>query len=156
MISLVPSIFLIRNTFFLHKFAEKPAKKAIAVMSIMNDNIESKSPFERPRSVVKKLLSKEQPEGDGALVRRSIGRPELRNLDPFLLLDEFTGRCFFLFFAPFDSGHFGSFLMSFLNFSFHLLIVTGTSLPLDEVSPFQLYFTAKMSKYGYTDIKFRP
>jgi len=26
----------------------------------------------------------------GARVRRSIGRPELRNLDPFLLLDEFT------------------------------------------------------------------
>lgn len=48
------------------------------------------SPFTSPRSVVKKLLSKEQPEGDGALVRRSIGRPELKQLDPFLLLDEFS------------------------------------------------------------------
>jgi len=28
----------------------------------------------------------------GARVRRSIGRPELRNLDPFLLLDEFKGN----------------------------------------------------------------
>ncbi|MCO5568790.1 hypothetical protein L7F22_022490 [Adiantum nelumboides] len=31
------------------------------------------SPFSNPRPVVKKLLSKEQPEGDGARVRRSIG-----------------------------------------------------------------------------------
>ncbi|GLJ21506.1 hypothetical protein SUGI_0397570 [Cryptomeria japonica] len=90
MISFTPSIFLIRSTFFLHKFTEKSAKRSLAVMSNMNNDIESKSPFERPRSVVKKLLSKEQPEGDGALVRRSIGRPELRNLDPFLLLDEFS------------------------------------------------------------------
>ncbi|XP_074048505.1 pirin isoform X2 [Macrotis lagotis] len=35
------------------------------------------------------VLSQEQSEGVGARVRRSIGRPELRNLDPFLLLDEF-------------------------------------------------------------------
>ena len=37
------------------------------------------------------MLSKWQSEGRGARVRRSIGRPELRNLDPFLLLDEFEG-----------------------------------------------------------------
>ena len=35
------------------------------------------------------LESREQGEGAGARVRRSIGRPELRNLDPFLMLDEF-------------------------------------------------------------------
>ncbi|XP_005111034.1 pirin [Aplysia californica] len=33
--------------------------------------------------------SVEQDEGVGARVRRSIGRPELRNFDPFLMLDEF-------------------------------------------------------------------
>lgn len=33
--------------------------------------------------------SKWQSEGRGAKVRRSIGRPELKNLDPFLMLDEF-------------------------------------------------------------------
>ncbi|KAI5081227.1 hypothetical protein GOP47_0004410 [Adiantum capillus-veneris] len=48
------------------------------------------SPFSNPRPVIKKVLSKQQPEGDGALVRRSIGRPELKELDPFLLLDEFS------------------------------------------------------------------
>uniref|UniRef100_A0A3Q2P8Y3 Pirin n=1 Tax=Fundulus heteroclitus TaxID=8078 RepID=A0A3Q2P8Y3_FUNHE len=41
------------------------------------------------RKVVKTVLSVEQAEGVGARVRRSIGRKELRNLDPFLMLDEF-------------------------------------------------------------------
>nr|XP_020642424.1 pirin [Pogona vitticeps] len=41
------------------------------------------------RKVVKTVLSREQAEGMGARVRRSIGRPELKNLDPFLMLDEF-------------------------------------------------------------------
>ncbi|XP_038139119.1 pirin [Cyprinodon tularosa] len=41
------------------------------------------------KKVVKTVLSVEQAEGVGARVRRSIGRKELRNLDPFLMLDEF-------------------------------------------------------------------
>ncbi|KAF8388503.1 hypothetical protein HHK36_027176 [Tetracentron sinense] len=48
------------------------------------------SGFNRPRLVVKRVLAKPQYEGDGAVVRRSIGRIELKSLDPFLLLDEFT------------------------------------------------------------------
>uniref|UniRef100_A0A4W3I5W6 Pirin n=1 Tax=Callorhinchus milii TaxID=7868 RepID=A0A4W3I5W6_CALMI len=40
--------------------------------------------------VLQTLLSVEQSEGVGARVRRSIGRPELKNLDPFLMLDEFN------------------------------------------------------------------
>lgn len=43
------------------------------------------------RTVVKSVLSQWQSEGRGARVRRSIGRPELKNFDPFLLLDEFQG-----------------------------------------------------------------
>lgn len=35
------------------------------------------------------VLSREQAEGQGALVRRSIGSSMLRNFDPFLMLDEF-------------------------------------------------------------------
>ncbi|KAI3610612.1 pirin domain-containing protein [Moniliophthora roreri] len=38
------------------------------------------------RSVVKKVLAVETPEGAGALVRRSIGSMNLRNLSPFLML----------------------------------------------------------------------
>ncbi|GJJ70655.1 quercetin 2,3-dioxygenase [Entomortierella parvispora] len=42
------------------------------------------------RSITRAVLSREQAEGVGARVRRSIGRPELRNHDPFLMLDEFN------------------------------------------------------------------
>lgn len=41
------------------------------------------------RNISKIVLSVEQSEGKGARVRRSIGRPELKNFDPFLLFDEF-------------------------------------------------------------------
>ncbi|KNC86895.1 hypothetical protein SARC_00990 [Sphaeroforma arctica JP610] len=41
------------------------------------------------RSVVQSVLSVEQAEGAGARVRRSIGGRQLRNFDPFLMLDEF-------------------------------------------------------------------
>lgn len=44
------------------------------------------------RDVKKVVVAEEQSEGVGARVRRSIGRPELPNLDPFLLLDEFSVR----------------------------------------------------------------
>lgn len=44
---------------------------------------------QQPRMAIKGYLSREQSEGRGARVRRSIGRPELRNVDPFLMLDEF-------------------------------------------------------------------
>ncbi|CAI5965153.1 unnamed protein product [Closterium sp. NIES-65] len=48
--------------------------------------------IQQPRKAVRKLLSREQAEGAGARVRRSIGRPELRQLDPFLMLDEFKAE----------------------------------------------------------------
>jgi redox-sensitive bicupin YhaK (pirin superfamily) len=44
------------------------------------------------KKVTKVVESKWQSEGRGARVRRSIGRPELRNLDPFLMLDEFAAE----------------------------------------------------------------
>ncbi|MED6124881.1 hypothetical protein PIB30_063137 [Stylosanthes scabra] len=48
------------------------------------------SAFTTPRLVLKKVLAKSQREGDGAIVRRGIGRSELKNLDPFLMLDHFS------------------------------------------------------------------
>lgn len=42
------------------------------------------------KSLQKVVVSKLQSEGVGAKVRRSIGTHELRNLDPFLMLDEFN------------------------------------------------------------------
>ncbi|XP_066385663.1 pirin-like protein isoform X2 [Miscanthus floridulus] len=58
--------------------------------SSASDSASPAAPFEKPRAVVKKVLAESQPEGQGATVRRSIGRHELRSLDPFLLLDEFS------------------------------------------------------------------
>lgn len=49
-----------------------------------------KTTIKLSRSIAKRIESKAQAEGAGARVRRSIGRPELRSLDPFLMLDEFT------------------------------------------------------------------
>uniref|UniRef100_A0A2N9HWX2 Pirin-like protein n=1 Tax=Fagus sylvatica TaxID=28930 RepID=A0A2N9HWX2_FAGSY len=46
--------------------------------------------FDSPRLVVKKVQAKLQQEGDGAVVRRGIGRSELKSLDPFLMLDNFS------------------------------------------------------------------
>ncbi|XP_057978281.1 pirin-like protein [Malania oleifera] len=43
-----------------------------------------------PRSVARKFLARPQREGVGAVVRRSIGRFELKYFDPFLVLDEFS------------------------------------------------------------------
>ncbi|KAF0693798.1 Aste57867_15297 [Aphanomyces stellatus] len=42
------------------------------------------------RRVAKSFVSIAQREGVGATVRRSIGHPQLRRLDPFLMLDEFN------------------------------------------------------------------
>ncbi|MQL82464.1 hypothetical protein Taro_014933 [Colocasia esculenta] len=72
--------------------AERHLRRCVLAMSGTADACGRDSPlFERPRLVVKKVLSKPQYDGDGAVVRRSIGRPELKNLDPFLMLDEFSG-----------------------------------------------------------------
>jgi redox-sensitive bicupin YhaK (pirin superfamily) len=42
-----------------------------------------------PRKVLKIVHATEQMDGVGARVRRSIGRPSLKSLDPFLMLDHF-------------------------------------------------------------------
>ncbi|XP_068669728.1 pirin-like protein [Aristolochia californica] len=51
---------------------------------------ESDSVGSNPRFVVRKFLARPQHEGDGAIVRRTIGRLDLKYFDPFLLLDEFS------------------------------------------------------------------
>uniref|UniRef100_A0A452ZVV9 Pirin N-terminal domain-containing protein n=1 Tax=Aegilops tauschii subsp. strangulata TaxID=200361 RepID=A0A452ZVV9_AEGTS len=43
----------------------------------------------RPRAVVQKFMCERKAVGDGFALRRSIGRPELQSLDPFISLDEF-------------------------------------------------------------------
>lgn len=67
----------------------QPSRVSCFVRKIMSGSDHS-SGFDQPRLVVKKVLAKPQREGEGAVVRRSIGRSELKNLDPFLMLDEFA------------------------------------------------------------------
>ncbi|CAM0952462.1 unnamed protein product [Alopecurus aequalis] len=43
----------------------------------------------KPRAVVQKFLCERKAVGEGFALRRSIGRPELESLDPFISLDEF-------------------------------------------------------------------
>ncbi|CAN0858086.1 Pentatricopeptide repeat-containing protein At4g02750 [Linum grandiflorum] len=65
-------------------------RNKVVSFSIRSGAMSESSGFDSPRLVTKKLFAKLQREGDGAAVRRSIGRSELRSLDPFLLLDVFS------------------------------------------------------------------
>lgn len=44
----------------------------------------------KPRGIQKIFEAREQAEGAGATVRRSIGTPKLKNFTPFLMLDHFS------------------------------------------------------------------
>jgi hypothetical protein len=44
----------------------------------------------KPRGIQQVFLAREQSEGAGATVRRSIGTPKLKNFTPFLMLDHFN------------------------------------------------------------------
>ncbi|XP_006576554.3 uncharacterized protein [Glycine max] len=65
------------------------SRSLFSLRTIMSQSDHS-SAFTTPRLVLKKVLAKSQHEGDGAVVRRGIGRSELKNLDPFLMLDHFS------------------------------------------------------------------
>ncbi|KAF9904413.1 hypothetical protein EC991_002687 [Linnemannia zychae] len=60
-----------------------------AIASTTTANTAFTTPIGPSRTITRSILSAQQSEGRGALVRRSIGRPELRSHDPFLMLDEF-------------------------------------------------------------------
>ncbi|XP_044465649.1 pirin-like protein [Mangifera indica] len=76
---LINNLFKAHKNLFIPPFCRKTMSQS-----------DPQSPFNRPRMVVKKVPAKTQQEGDGAAVRRSIGRSELKLLDPFLMLDEFA------------------------------------------------------------------
>ncbi|ORX94535.1 hypothetical protein K493DRAFT_283691 [Basidiobolus meristosporus CBS 931.73] len=53
------------------------------------DNTSGSPNYKLERYITRKVKAIAQSEGDGATVRRSIGTSELKNFDPFLMLDEF-------------------------------------------------------------------
>ncbi|KAF9595984.1 hypothetical protein IFM89_006911, partial [Coptis chinensis] len=81
-------LFSLKNT-FKQDNVTKPFTTFIKNNN-MSSNDDFNTGFIKPRLVVKRVLAKPQHEGDGAVVRRSIGRMELKHLDPFLMLDEFS------------------------------------------------------------------
>ncbi|XP_043710440.1 pirin-like protein [Telopea speciosissima] len=56
----------------------------------MSSNGDQSSVLSKPRLIIQRVIPNTQNDGDGAIVRRSIGSMELRRLDPFLMLDEFV------------------------------------------------------------------
>ncbi|KAJ7258750.1 RmlC-like cupin domain-containing protein [Mycena haematopus] len=63
-----------------------------AIPAPISSTIKTMSTASITRAVTKKVLAIETPEGDGAMVRRSIGSAGLRNLTPFLMLDHFHAK----------------------------------------------------------------
>ncbi|KAH9536660.1 hypothetical protein CY35_16G011400 [Sphagnum magellanicum] len=85
--------FVLQKAFKPAGLALRVRKELIQVRGMMESAASGNGTgeeFSKPRVVVKRLLSRAQPEGEGATVWRSIGRPEVRNFDPFLLLDYFS------------------------------------------------------------------
>ncbi|KAK8950125.1 hypothetical protein KSP40_PGU015280 [Platanthera guangdongensis] len=79
------------NLFFLTKQRNKSFSTIMATSSTNSVANRHEIPqILNPRTIVKKVSSKPQQEGVGVIVRRSIGTPELKNLDPFLMLDYAT------------------------------------------------------------------
>ncbi|KAK4387961.1 Pirin-like protein [Sesamum angolense] len=66
--------------------SETPKPEKYMIMSETDQSLG----FQRPRLIAKKVLAEPRVAGRGAVVRRSIGRPEIESLDPFLLLDDFS------------------------------------------------------------------
>jgi redox-sensitive bicupin YhaK (pirin superfamily) len=66
----------------------KSIQKKYQMTSSTNTSIGSET-MAVPRAIRQIVYARKQAEGVGAVVRRSIGIPKLRNLSPFLMLDHF-------------------------------------------------------------------
>ena len=71
----------------LKLFKQGKARPLASPVSLLTPNMSSPT---APRAIRKTFLAREQSEGAGARVRRSVGTPNLRHLTPFLMLDHFT------------------------------------------------------------------
>lgn len=78
-----PNIIVAQVKSFITSIVEGPS------MSANNDTSKIPDTMAVPRAVRQLVYGFEQAEGVGAVVRRTIGTPKLRNLSPFLMLDHF-------------------------------------------------------------------
>jgi quercetin 2,3-dioxygenase len=70
----------------------KPSSTFVGLPVIPPEDPSLNAPSDKtvPRAINFTFLAREQSEGAGATVRRSIGTPRLRNFSPFLMLDHFS------------------------------------------------------------------
>lgn len=77
--------FTVTNTTKISSFLGLPLNLPISIYGLPKP-----ANMTTPRQIRKAFLAREQSEGAGARVRRSIGTPQLKNFSPFLMLDHFS------------------------------------------------------------------
>jgi redox-sensitive bicupin YhaK (pirin superfamily) len=70
--------------------AMAPASTFVGLPVIPPEDPSLNAASPKPRGIRKVFEAREQAEGAGATVRRSIGTPQLKNFSPFLMLDHFN------------------------------------------------------------------
>ncbi|SMQ46363.1 unnamed protein product [Zymoseptoria tritici ST99CH_3D7] len=75
----------LNGTQSLIKMAPASTFVGLPVIPPNDTSLNATSP--KPRGIQKVFEAREQPEGAGATVRRSVGTPRLRHLSPFLMMD---------------------------------------------------------------------
>ena len=79
---------IVKNFGSTSKMATQPAFVGLPSIPPNDPSLNAASP--KARAIKAIVEAREQAEGAGATVRRSIGTPKLRNLSPFLMLDHFN------------------------------------------------------------------
>jgi redox-sensitive bicupin YhaK (pirin superfamily) len=90
-----PKTILQQGRAFLNNLAHRTQPLAASIPFPLASRLASSTTtttnMTTPRAIKASFLAREQSEGTGARVRRSIGTPQLRNFTPFLMLDHFSG-----------------------------------------------------------------
>lgn len=86
--ALSKTLSLTSSTKPLSAMAPNSTFVGLPVIPPEDPSLNAKNP--KPRGIQAVFLAREQAEGAGATVRRSIGTPKLRNFTPFLMLDHFN------------------------------------------------------------------
>ena len=79
---------IVKNLRQTSTMAAQPTFVGLPVIPPNDSSLSAVSPT--PRGIRGVIEAREQSEGAGATVRRSIGTPKLKNLSPFLMLDHFN------------------------------------------------------------------
>jgi len=73
----------------IHRTPSQASATPFLGLPLIPSRFASTANMTTPRAIQFSFLAREQSEGAGAVVRRSVGTPKLRNFTPFLMLDHF-------------------------------------------------------------------